>query len=76
MDKKYLGFCIREAETTKGLFNRRVKREQFCNLQIGADNFAKAQQTLCDNMTKFNVIVGFIFPYYKREGENEILADF
>ena len=75
MDKKYLGFCIREAETTKGLFNRKVKREQFCKLQTGADNFAEAQQMLCDNMAKLNLVVGFIFPYYKREGENEILAD-
>ena len=75
MNKKYLGFCIREEETTKGPFNRKAKREQFCNLQVGADNFAEAQQTLCDNMAKHNVIVGFVFPYYKREGENEILAD-
>ena len=50
MTKKYLGFGIREVETTKGLFNRKVKQEQFCNLQTGADNFAEAQQTLCDNM--------------------------
>lgn len=76
MDKKYLGFCIREVETTKGLLNRKVKQEQFCNLQTGADNFAEAQQTLCDNMAKFNEVVGFIFPCYKREGENEILVDF
>ena len=75
MEKKYQGFGIREVETTKGLFNRKVKREQFCNIQVGADNFAEAQQMLYDSMTKHKVIVGFIFPYYKREGENEILAD-
>ena len=67
MEKKYQGFGIREVETTKGLFNRKVKREQFCNIQVGADNFAEAQQTLCDNMVKHKVIVGFIFPYFRRE---------
>ena len=67
MEKKYQGFGIREVETTKGLFNRKVKREQFCNIQVGADNFAEAQQTLCDNMAKHKVIVGFIFPYFRRE---------
>ena len=67
MEKKYQGFGIREVETTKGLFNRKVKQEQFCNIQVGADNFAEAQQMLCDNMAKHNVIVGFIFPYFRRE---------
>ena len=67
MGKKYLGFGIREVETAKGLFNRKVKREQFCNIQIGADNFAEAQQMLCDNMAKHKVIVGFVFPYFRRE---------
>ena len=66
MEKKYQGFGIREVETTKGLFNRKVKREQFCNIQVGADNFAEAQQTLCDSMAKYNVVVGFIFPYFRR----------
>ena len=67
MEKKYQGFGIREVETTKGLFNRKVKQEQFCNIQVGADNFAEAQQTLCDNMAKHKVIVGFVFPYFRRE---------
>lgn len=67
MGKKYQGFGIREVETTKGLFNRKVKREQFCNIQVGADNFAEAQQTLCDNMAKHKIIVGFVFPYFRRE---------
>ena len=67
MEKKYQGFGIREVETTKGLFNRKVKREQFCNIQVGADNFAEAQQMLCDNMAKHKVIVGFVFPYFRRE---------
>ena len=74
--KHYRGFCIREVETAKGWFGKKVKREQFSNVQIGADDFAEAQQTLCDNMAKYNIIVGFIFPCYKKEGENEILADF
>ena len=64
--KHYMGFGIREVEATKSLFNRKVKREQFCNIQVGADNFAEAQQTLCDNMAKHNVIVGFIFPYFRK----------
>ena len=67
MEKKYQGFGIREVETTKGLFNRKVKQEQFCNIQVGADNFAEAQQMLCDNMAKHKVIVGFVFPYFRRE---------
>jgi hypothetical protein len=76
MGKKYLGFCIREVETTKNWLGKKIKREQFSNVQVGADNFAEAQQTLCDSMAKYNMTVGIIFPYYKREGENEILADF
>ena len=76
MGKKYLGFCIREVETTKGLFGRKVKQDQFNNVQVVANDFADAQQMLCDSMTKYNVTVGFIFPYYKKEGENAILADF
>lgn len=65
--KHYMGFGIREVEATKGLFNRKVKREQFCNIRVGADNFAEAQQILCDNMVKHKVIVGFVFPYFTRE---------
>lgn len=76
MEKKYLGFCIREVETTKGWFGKKVKREQFSNVQVGADNFAEAQQMLCDNMAKYNMNVGVIFPCYRRDGQNEILADF
>ena len=75
MGKKYLGFGIRKVIKEKGLFKRKVEEENFCNIRVGADNFAEAQQTLCDNMVKHNIVVGFIFPYYKREGENEILAD-
>ena len=67
MEKKYQGFGIREVETTKGLFNKKVKQEQFCNIQVGADNFAEAQQMLCDNMAKHKVIVRFVFPYFRRE---------
>ena len=65
--KHYMGFGIREVEATKGLFNRKVKREQFCNIRVGADNFAEAQQMLCDSMAKHKVIVGFGFPYFTRE---------
>ena len=76
MGKKYLGFGICKVVKEKGLFKRKVEEENFCNIQVGADNFAEAQQILCDSMTKHNVIVGLIFPYYKKEGENAILADF
>lgn len=76
MGKKYLGFCIREVETIKGWLGKKIKREQFSNVQVGADNFAEAQQTLCDSMAKYNMTVSIIFPYYKKERENEILADF
>ena len=67
MAKKYRGFGIREVETTKRWFNKKTKREQFCNIQVGASNFAEAQQMLCDDMAKHNIIVGFIFPYYQKE---------
>ena len=70
MGKKYLGFGIREVEKEKGVFfKRKEKEEVFCNIQVGADNFAEAQQTLCDSMTKHNIKVGFIFPYFRREKE-------
>lgn len=69
MGKKYLGFGIREVEKEKGLFKRKTREEVFCNIQVGADNFAEAQQTLCDSMTKHNIKVGFIFPYCRREEE-------
>ena len=76
MEKKYLGFGIRRVEEKKRFTGRIVKKEQFCNIQVGAENFTEAQQTLCDSMAKYNMSVGIIFPYYKREGENEILAGF
>ena len=69
MGKKYLGFGIREVEKEKGLFKRKAREEVFCNIQVGADNFAEAQQTLCDSMVKHSVKVGFIFPYWKKECE-------
>lgn len=70
MGKKYLGFGIREVEKEKGvIFKRKEREEIFCNIQIGADNFAEAQQTLCDSMAKHNIKVGFIFPYFRREKE-------
>ena len=71
MGKKYLGFGIREVEREKGLFKRKARKEVLCNIQVSADNFAEAQQTLCDNMIKHNIKVGFIFPYFRREDENE-----
>lgn len=69
MGKKYLGFGVRRIEKEKGFFKRKVKEEVFCNIQVGADNFAEAQQNLCDNMQKHNIVVGFIFPYCRKEKE-------
>lgn len=74
MGKEYLGFGVREVEKKKEkgvFFKRKEKEEVFCNIQIGADNFAEAQQILCDNMVKHGIKVGFIFPYFRREDENE-----
>ena len=47
----------------------KVKEQIFCDIQVGADNFAEAQQILCDNMQKHNIVAGFIFPYCRKEEE-------
>ena len=66
--KHYMGFAIRTEEKETGAFFKRKKQEEvFCKVRVGADNFAEAQQTLCDNMAKHKVIVGFAFPYFRRE---------
>ena len=70
MAKKYLGFGVREVEKEKGLvFKRKTTEEVFCKIQVGADNFAEAQQILCDNMRNHNIMVGLIFPYCEEEDE-------
>ena len=66
--KHYMGFAIRTEEKETGAFFKRKKQEEvFCKVRVGADNFAEAQQMLCDNMAKHKVIVGFVFPYFTRE---------
>ena len=65
--KHYMGFAIRTEEKETGIFKRKKQEEIFCKARVGADNFAEAQQMLCDNMAKHKVIVGFVFPYFRRE---------
>ena len=65
--KHYMDFAIRTEEKETGIFKRKKQEEIFCKVRVGADNFAEAQQMLCDNMAKHKVIVGFVFPYFTRE---------
>ena len=68
MGRKYQGFGIREIETKKGKwFKRVIKEESFRRLQVDGDNFADAQQTLCNKMMEHNIIVAIITPYWKEE---------
>lgn len=67
MSRNYLGFCLREHEEETGIFfKRKVKKEVFGRLSVEADDFAEAQKMLCDNMTKRNITVGIITPYWKK----------
>lgn len=66
--KYYMGFGIRTEEKEKGiLFKRKKQEEIFCNLRVGADSFAEAQDMLCDKMSLHKIIVAFIFPFTKEE---------
>ena len=68
MGRKYQGFCIREVETEKGIWFKRVIKEKFFSrLQVDGDNFADAQQTLCDKMAEHGITVAIITPYWKGE---------
>ena len=68
MGTKYKGFGIREVETEKGiLFKRMVKEKFFSRIQVEGDNFAEAQQILCDKMAEHNITVAIITPYWKEE---------
>ena len=68
MGRKYQGFGIREVETEKGIWFKRVVKEKFFNrIQVDGDNFADAQQTLCDKMAEHNITVAIITPYWKEE---------
>lgn len=68
MGRKYQGFGIREVETKKGIWFKRVIKEKFFSrFQVDGDNFADAQQTLCDKMTEHGITVAIITPYWKEE---------
>ena len=66
--KHYMGFAIRTEEKETGTFFKRKKQEEiFYKLRVGADNFAEAQDMLCDKMPLHKMTVAFIFPYFTRE---------
>lgn len=68
MGRKYHGFGIREVETEKGVWFKRVVKEKFFSrIQVDGNNFAEAQQTLCDKMAEHNITVAIIAPYWKEE---------
>lgn len=68
--KHYMGFAIRLKEDESGIFFKRKKTEEiFCNLRVGADSFAEAQEMLCDKMQIHKMSVAFIFPYTEEDME-------
>ena len=59
---------LSEVKTEKGVWFKRVVKERFFSrLQVDGDSFADAQQTLCDKMAEYNIIVAIITPYWKEE---------
>ena len=68
--KHYLGFAVRIEEKETGIFYKRKKREEiFCKLRVGADNFAEAQDVICDKMPLHKITVAFIFPFTEEDTE-------
>ena len=66
--KHYMGFAIRTEEKETGTFFKRKKQEEvFCRVRVGADNFAEAQQMLCDKMPLHKMAVAFIFPFTEED---------
>lgn len=65
--KHYLGFAVRIEEKAVGIFKRKKQEEIFCRIRVGADDFADAQQTLCDKMAEHNIMVAIITPYLEEE---------
>lgn len=66
--KHYLGFAIRTEEKEVGTFFKRKKpKEIFCNVRVGADSFAEAQEMICDKMPLHKMTVAFIFPYTEED---------
>ena len=63
-----LAICIEEKEN--GIFFKRKKQEEsFYKLRIGANSFAEAQETLCNEMPARKISIAFIFPYIKEDTE-------
>lgn len=68
--KHYLGFAICLEEDESGIFFKRKKtKEIFCDIRVGADSFAEAQEKLCDKMQAHKMLVAFIFPCIEEEIE-------
>ena len=68
--KHYLGLAIRIEEKENGiLFKRKKQKESFYKLRIGSNSFAKAQETLCNEMQAHKISIAFIFPYVKEDAE-------
>ena len=61
-----MGLAIRIEEKENGIFFKHKKqKESFYKLRIGADSFAEAQETLCNEMPAHKISIAFIFPYIK-----------
>ena len=74
--KHYMGFAIRLKEDESGIFFKRKKTEEvFCDVRVGADSFAEAQDVICDKMPLNNMIVAFVFPYTEEGLNNARRAD-
>ena len=67
--KHYMGFAIRIEEKETGIFKRKKQEEIFCRVKIGADNFAEAQNMLCDKMSLYKMTVAFCFPFTEEDME-------
>lgn len=69
MTRRYFGFAVRIKEKEKGVFFKKTEREEvFSQITVGGvENFADAQETLCDKMNEHKISVAILFPYYKKE---------
>ena len=74
--KHYLGFADRIEEKETGFFKRKKQEEVFCKLRVGADSFAKAQDTICDKMSLHKMTVAFVFPFTEEDLNDARRADF
>lgn len=72
MAKRYFGFAERIVEKEKGLFFKRMEKEEiFSPITAGnVDDFADAQETLCAKMNQHKITVAILLPYYKTEEGN------